>query len=128
MNTKFRHYICAFLILGFATMGISPACHFVNGSAFIEICKADGSVETVEVPADQAPFETADQTPSDHQDMQSDCLFCFANSHSKASKALATIIIAGVPAHYLSNSGGLIIPHGLQAKTFNATGPPSSIV
>lgn len=128
MNTKYRHILCALLILGFATMGISPACKFVNGSAFIEICKADGSVETVEVPADQAPFETADQTPIDHQDMQSDCLFCFANTHSKASKALAPTIIASVPAHYFSNSGGLIIPHGLDSKAFNATGPPSSIV
>ena len=120
--------ICTLLILGFATMGISPACKFVNGSAFIEICKADGSVETIEVPADQAPFETADQTPIEHQEMQSDCLFCFASSHSKASQAPALAFIAHIPAHYLPNAGGLIIPLGLAAKTNLPTGPPSSIV
>ena len=98
--------------------------------ALIEICKADGSVETIEVPADQSPFETADTSdtaPQDHE-QKPDCLFCFATGTSKAAKTPAPALIAAIPAHYFSNAGGLIIPQGLQAKAFLSTGPPSLTV
>ena len=121
MKTLNQHIIGCFLILAFATMGISPACHFVNGTMQIEICKADGSVETIEV-------ETGETAPADHSShAQHDCMFCFAFTTAKADTTSAFTLIAAVPAHYLSNAGGLIIPQGLSAKAFLATGPPSLI-
>lgn len=123
MKTLNQHIVACLLVLGFLTAGISPACHFVNGQMMsIEICKADGSVETIEVATGEEQG-----TPSQHQS-KDECMYCYAFAAGKAIKAPAPQLIAAVPAQYLRNSGGLIIPQGLQAKHIQTTGPPNSVV
>ena len=132
MKLRSAPLLSALLILSFITAGISPACQFMSGGAMalIEICKADGSVETIEVPAEQAPFQTADtQIPIKHpSSYDHDCMACFASSPAIAANTPAPALIAALPAHYLSNGKGLITPQGLQTKTYLTTGPPSFFV
>lgn len=72
-----RNFLHMLVILSIVTLGISPACAFVSGKMSIEICKADGSVETIEVSsADFAP----DSSSHEHQETKKQCQFCLTSS------------------------------------------------
>ncbi len=76
-----RIYVHVLVILSFVLAGVSPACAFISGKHTIEICAADGSVRTVDVSAEYAPFDLApDEEPVDVVSSD-DCGFCFNQSH-----------------------------------------------
>lgn len=89
----------------------------------IEICKADGTVETIEIAIDGEQGAPSHE----HDHAHNECMFCSSMAASKALTAPAPQLMAVIPARYLGNSGGLIIPQGLQAKHFQTTGPPAVI-
>lgn len=74
-------YIHVLVAITLALSAISPSCHFISSeTSIIEICKADGSFEKVEVPAEFDPF--ADESPPLHSpEVQKQCAFCFAQTH-----------------------------------------------
>jgi hypothetical protein len=95
MNIKQAH-IHIFLILTLILAGVSPACQFISGQSIMEICGADGSVKTADMPQDLAAFVAAPApelpAETDHADMP-DCAFCV----SSASVKLVLADSAAVP-------------------------------
>lgn len=128
MRTRFSNFIACALILSFLTMGISPACSFA-GAALMQICGSDGEVKTAPIPVEFEQFLISKDEPAqEHEQMQNECMFCYAVGAAKNVKAPAPMIVAATPAHYIDNGKGLITPQGLQAKAFDQTGPPSFVV
>lgn len=79
MKNSMRNFIHALAILSLVTAFISPACKFISGK-WIEICAADGSLQTIAVTDDRAPPEAP--AKSRHKKPDS-CAFCFAQTHIK---------------------------------------------
>lgn len=87
MNFK-RAYIHVFLMIALVMAGVSPACKFISGKSLMEICGADGSVKTAEIPLELAGFIAADNAPesdqgTDHVAPGETCAFCFTASNFK---------------------------------------------
>lgn len=116
------------LILAIVKAGISPACAFINGqTSMIELCSPDGSVRTVEVPAEMDPFAQDVPRSSDDrhaQDNMDDCTFCFAKTQSKALKAVNAYTAPLLLPSYLAIGGGTFIPRSLKAANFQPRAPP----
>ena len=130
MRTRFGKFCSFILILGFLTAGISPACHFVSGgladeNGMVEICAADGSIKLISLAeAGLLP----EQAPRHQQSKSSDCMFCFASANLKLAKAKAVQIDALPGANYLRLSDGMFVPESLSALSFEARGPPATVV
>ncbi|MGH1404251.1 MAG: DUF2946 family protein [Alphaproteobacteria bacterium] len=79
--TRFLYLL---VITAIALANVSPACAFISGKAdLIEICTADG-LRFVEA---QSSSETESKDSQQHQKIQTDCAFCFAQSHEKSVAA-----------------------------------------
>jgi len=104
--------------------GISPACAFISGnSSFIQICAADGSVQSVEVDASLDPFAEPAPVSSDLQAMEK-CPFCFASAHQKYNQVQSHVIAMAVLPRYLVVSSGTSIPLGSKLSLYQPRGPP----
>ena len=113
------------LIVAFATMGVSPACHFISGDAgYIEICNADNEIQRITLAeAGLKPTAPAHKSQSERVD----CMFCIAGASGKLATAHNDLIVSP-GANYLSNGRGSFIPKGAKITLFDARGPPVSIV
>jgi len=120
MRTRFGKICSLLLLLSFFTAGISPACHFVSGKILMEICKADGSIETVEMPVEERQQR--------HAKAQTDCAFCFSSANLKPFISAGDKALSLKGSHYIKLSGGVYVPSGLTLKSYNAQGPPVSVV
>lgn len=127
-----RHYkdhmknrvILSFLIIfSLVSMGISPACAFISGKSYIEICKADGSVQRIEVDPSQNPAEP-EKPPQDHEKIQKDCAFCFTASVGGKIISATTVSISPPPANYIRISQGVYAQHTALRPTDTARAPP----
>jgi hypothetical protein len=81
---RVRQIIGFLLIAALGSFGISPACAFVSGKVtLIEICAADGSLQTVAV--DESGQKVDKPAPgSGHQaNKKHDCAFCTASAQAK---------------------------------------------
>lgn len=122
----YRHIVALFLIVALATAGISPACAFISGkTALIEICAADGTLKTVEVPADQAPVSDEENDKSHH--MEQDCAFCFAQSHQKHDLQDTAKIAPALSQNYLRISNNVYAPTQNALRNFKARAPPRTL-
>jgi hypothetical protein len=112
------------VMLSIVTAGISPACAFIGGKmSEIEICKSDGSVETIRVSDNQIP--SSDQAP--HK-AQKECGFCTLTSQGKALGAVKPALIKAL---VVSDAPAFSFNHivFVSVRTpFEATGPPSALV
>lgn len=117
-------YIHALVIVSIILVGVSPACAFISGnSSFIQICAADGSIQSVEVDAALDPF--AEPMPiSEHLEAMEQCAFCFSMDHQKYSEAYSHVIVMPALPRYLSVSQGMSIPLGAQLSLYQPRGPP----
>jgi len=125
MNAR-KFYIHALVILAIVMVGISPACAFISGnSSFIQICAADGSVQSIEVDAALDPFAEKAPISTDHLDAMEKCPFCFASSHQKYGEAQSSSISFHVNSRYLIVSNGNAIPLGSTRVSYQPRGPPT---
>ncbi|MEZ5813198.1 MAG: hypothetical protein R3E13_00485 [Alphaproteobacteria bacterium] len=123
-----RPIIAVLLIIALASAGISPACAFISGkTSFIEICAADGTLKTVEVPADQSPFEEK-QDDQEHHAAKNDCAFCFSHAHQKTGFATAQDYPCPSPQSFLRTGSGLYTPKSGQHTRFQPRAPPAFIL
>jgi len=126
MNVR-AFYINALVIFSIIMVGISPACAFISGTSFIQICAADGSVQTVEVDAALDPFAQSanKQMPlSDHLEAMEQCSYCFAMDHYKYGEAYSQVITISALPRYLAVSQGTAIPVGSKLTLYQPRGPP----
>lgn len=121
-------YIHIFVLAAFVLSGISPACAFVSGKSFAEICGADGTIQTVEIDADLLPFLPDDEPAEDEHLAQIDCGFCFAASNLKQFSAAQNDTLVSKSARYIQLSSGVYAPAGQDLKPYNSQGPPSTFV
>ncbi len=95
-----KGYIHIFLVISFILSGISPACAFISGKNYIEICAADGSLKKIEVSDDFNPLSAQDKENSKqstpHDSKKYNCNFCFSNNYlSKALSDNISIVVLG---------------------------------
>ncbi len=115
-----------FVMIAMVTAGISPACAFIGGRMHqIEICKADGSVEIISVPADQAPDNG--QQDQHHQLSADDCSFCALSAYGKALKSAAAAIPSPLLRHDALATEAITFTRPATLSSFDATGPPSYV-
>jgi hypothetical protein len=117
-----RAFISVLIIFALVSALVSPACAFMNGSmSMIEICAADGSVQTVAIDTDQAPV-----SPAKHN-TEKECNFCFASAHAKPISTGTIQIAPPLSSQYLQTSNGTITPARLLTPAYNAQAPPNFI-
>lgn len=120
-----RFYISVLVMVAIFLAGISPACAFISGgSSFIEICAADGSLETVEVDAALDPFAESVPVSGEHMDAMEKCPFCFASGTYKYGEARSQVIAMLALPRYLVVSSGTAIPFGSDMRVYQPRGPP----
>lgn len=96
-----RHFLNSLIIVCLVLASVSPACKFISGKSFFEICIShDAEAEQVSVPEELLAFMPglADEQPEDDQqqhDLNQDCAFCFTNTHF--SSLLASAPVLSVP-------------------------------
>lgn len=113
------------VIIAMITLGISPACAFINGSKnWIEICSADGLVKRVQVQADQT-LMSDEPTTDHHESAADDCGFCFAFAHGKLLKADSALLHTPLFSAYKRAAAGTWLPLNYQAASFKARAPPT---
>lgn len=80
-----HRFLNSLIIICFVLASVSPACKFISGKGFMEICAADGSIQEMQIPEELLAYLPADadvdNEPQEHRDMMQDCGFCFAQSH-----------------------------------------------
>ena len=122
MNAR-QFYIHFLVVAAIVLSGISPACAFISGKSSIQICAADGSIQTIEVDGAFDPFE--EPAPlSEHLEAMEQCSYCFNADHQKASQLNVPVIGTALLPQYLVVSSGLAIPAGSNLRIYNPRGPP----
>ena len=117
-----KKYCHVLLLVAFVMSGISPACKVMYGSAdFIEICTADGTLETIAVPNNQAPQKN-------HQNLKNDCAFCFSQTNLKLAVASSPDFSTPPLATYLARSSGTFVPKTQKRTSYDPRGPPASFI
>ncbi len=121
-------FIHALVIASIIMVGVSPVCAFVSGGkTIIEICAADGTLQSVEVDAAFDPF-AAPQGKSvplqEHLEDMEQCTYCFAADHAKDTAPEGLNIKPVIMAGYLVVSGGVAIPLGDRLTLYQPRGPP----
>lgn len=125
MESQGHKILHALVIFAIMFVGISPACAFISGnSSFIQICAADGSVQTIEVDASLDPFFEPAPISTDHLDAMEKCSFCFASSHQKYNDVRSYVIAFDAAPRYLRVSGGVFVPVGSETSLYQPRGPP----
>lgn len=120
-------FVQTLLIFAFVTLGVSPACAFINGEKnWIEICSANGDIKRVQVDADSTPLPQ-DGNHENHHAEQFDCGFCFAFGHMKVMKPEAQAFAKMPASNYLAVTAGTSIPRALKLQAFAARAPPHSL-
>ena len=123
MNVR-KFYIHFLVIAAIVLSSISPACAFISGKGFIEICAPDGSLQRIEVDAAFDPF--AEPVPlSEHLEAMEQCAFCFASSHHVADIVQPLQIVPSLNTRYLFISGGSAIPLTAELSLYQPRGPPT---
>jgi len=124
MNTR-AIYIHALVIVSIIMVGISPACAFFSGQvSFIQICAADGTLQSIAVDEALDPF--AEKMPiTDHLEAMEQCSYCFAMDHHKYGEAQSQVIAMSALPRYLVVSNGTAIPLGSKASLYQPRGPPT---
>jgi hypothetical protein len=121
-----KRFLCSLIILCFVLAGVSPACKFISGQSWAEICGADGSVKLMPIPEELAAFQPGakDQPPVDenHQDMP-DCAFCFAQTHFNGMQADAVSLSAIDFADSHQSDPGKVFSYEA-VLLYEARGPP----
>ena len=124
-----QHYLHIFMVAAFLMSSISPACAFISGKSWGEICGADGSIKQVEIPAELLAYlpEDEQQQPSQLQN-QMDCSFCFMSSNLTADIPAKIVFVFPVYAGYLAQGSGSYVPLGQSLKPYDSQGPPTTFV
>ena len=122
-------FIHILIVAAIITAGISPACAFISGKNYIEICNADGQVKKIALPADKNPLANLDTSSSNHSSdhkLKDDCGFCFASSHSKALKNVVLVLEKPQFNRFINVGSGTFILKGQSNYGFLARAPPLS--
>lgn len=124
----FKKFAALFILIAVISAPISPACAFLSGDHdnVIELCSADGSIQTIVVDPVTGQRLPANQTEHSDQ-VKKDCGFCFLQSHFKSQTASDTHINAFIHGDYLITSAGTVIPNRLAIAYYQAQAPPSFI-
>ena len=89
----------------------------------IEICKPDGTLQTVEVDAAFDPF--GDPMPlSEHLEAMEQCSYCFQFDKVKAHTIDAGLYYFHALPRYIVVSHGTAIPLGSDLQVYQPRGPP----
>ncbi len=123
-NWRSSRSLNVLIILALITVGISPACKFISGQSFIEICSDDG-VKTIAVDADQTPIQQ-----SDNHKYKSDkkCPFCLAFGKIKISKPSSVdIAVLSVEHRQVLKTVAHALAHDREFGSSSPRGPPPSI-
>lgn len=120
-----QKYLHIFLISAFVLSSISPACAFISGKSWTEICGADGSVKTAQLDPALQEFLPDDGPAEGEHQAKPDCAFCFSSANLTPfipQKAHYTPLLTA--SNYIKLSNGVWAPLGLDIKPYNAQGPP----
>lgn len=79
-----RTYANILVILALVSALASPACQFVSGRGFLEICGADGLLKKIAAPIG---FEDPISAPKPDHETKDKCPFCFTHAHMKSVAA-----------------------------------------
>ncbi|MBX2833885.1 MAG: hypothetical protein KTR28_02830 [Micavibrio sp.] len=127
MDFHFRNISLWLVIISIFTMGISPACEFINSkSATIEICSEDGEVKAITLA--EAGIDIPLEGKHDRHDKSKDCVFCFASSHGKAMKSAYLLVDTPLTTAYIRLSPGTISPRSLEKPLYQPRAPPTFFV
>ena len=121
-----RFYISVLVMAAIMLVGVSPACAFISGGkSFIQICGADGSVQSVEVDAAFDPLAQAPaHDPAQHLETFDKCPFCFIQTHQKFGMVGSTVLGLNALPAYIFIGAGSAIPKTQNAQAFQPRGPP----
>ena len=125
-QTKYMHIL---VLAAFIFSGISPACAFISGKSWAEICGADGLIKKVEIPEELLAYLPQDeQQQPTHMQNQMDCSFCFASASLTAALPAKTDFVIPAYAGYLPGGAGTYTPLGQDLKPYESQGPPPVFV
>lgn len=107
-----RQFLCALVVLCISLSGISPACQFISGGTLtMELCRADGSYETVTV--DENGNQVDENAPAQNdREAKSPCAFCFTSAHLQPINTGAPT----VPVPVLTGQTGLLTASFILAR------------
>ena len=118
-----KFHIHALVVFSIVMVGISPACAFISGKSMIEICKPDGTLQTIEVDVAFDPF--AEKMPlSEHLENMEQCSYCFQFDKVKAHTIDAGLYSFNALPRYVVVSQGTAIPLGSDLRVYQPRGPP----
>lgn len=98
------------------------------GQNGMQICGADGSVKTMDVPADLLAYLPQSQTPEPAETVQKDCGFCFASTHMPLLKSDKISLAKPAQSSFIKSGAGSYTPLGQAPKPYDSQGPPSFFV
>lgn len=117
-----RAFMSVLMIVALVSSLVSPACAFVSGEmSFIEICAADGSVQTIALPGEQSP------TGQSQHKVQKDCGFCFATTHSKPILSEELRLSTPSLSNYHRTGSGTFVPARLRTTIYQSRAPPALV-
>lgn len=119
-----RFYISVLVMVAIFFVGISPACAFISGKSYIEICAPDGTLQSVEVDSSLDPFAAPAPDPQQHLEAMEKCPFCFAQTHQKYGISSDLIISFVSQPHYIVVGAGTSLPLSLSLNAYDSRGPP----
>ncbi len=124
----------ALVLVAFVLSGISPACAFVSGKmGTLEICAADGSVQTITISKSSDAFALyqalnkdtqADEAPLQNHIEKQDCGFCFAQSNIEKAPTSLTPSFPRFHSGILSIGAGSIAFKSTDSTHFQSRAPP----
>lgn len=121
--TQKRFILQSLIILAMVFAGVSPACHFVSGKSFIEICAADGSVQRVEVDGALDPFAEP-LKPHPQSSITDTCPFCFTSTNQDDVAAQSAGLAFDALSRYVAVGVRTLVPVDLARSNYNPRGPP----
>ncbi|GJL85687.1 MAG: hypothetical protein DHS20C02_14620 [Micavibrio sp.] len=84
-----RNFLSILIVVSLVVAGVSPACQFISGKSLYEIC-GFGNDKPVALIDEALLAYLPDYEPEpEHQELEQDCGFCFAQSNLKLAKAEA---------------------------------------
>ncbi len=89
MKNSTRNFIQILAILSLVLAAASPACKFISGQ-LIEICAADGTLQTIIAPEGLAPPQLP--AKQDEHKKSDPCVFCFSQTHTHLALAHCVVL------------------------------------
>ncbi len=84
-----RNFLSILIVVSLVMAGISPACQFISGKSLFEICSFGDDKPVALIDEALLAYLPDYEPEQEHQELEQDCGFCFAQSNLKLARAEA---------------------------------------